>query len=278
MVARLANANGDQRPFLKWAGNKYRVLPHIRLRLPPGKRLVEPFAGSGAVFLNTDYDHYLLTDTNPDLILLYNTLKAEGAEFVRYCRRLFQPGNNTPERYYALRDAFNRARQSRHKAALFVYLNRHGYNGLCRYNKQGGFNVPFGRYVRPHFPEAEMLAFHQRAQRAEFRVQSFEETLRDTRKGDVVYCDPPYVPLSASASFTSYSRGGFDLEQQRHLAELAAETAARGIPVLISNHDTPFTRKAYAAATELDSFPVHRSISCNGARREAARELLALFV
>jgi len=202
MVARLANTHGDRRPFLKWAGNKYRVLPHIRLRLPPGKRLVEPFAGSGAVFLNTDYDH----------------------------------------------------RQSRRKAALFVYLNRHGYNGLCRYNRRGGFNVPFGRYVRPHFPEAEMLAFHAHAQRADFRVQSFE------------------------ANFTSYSRDGFDLEQQRHLAELAAETAARGIPVLISNHDTPFTREAYANAAELDSFPVHRSISCNGARREAARELLALFV
>ncbi len=278
MVARPARTDGDQRPFLKWAGNKYRVLPHIRLRLPPGKRLVEPFAGSGAVFLNTDYDHYLLTDTNPDLILLYNTLKTEGADFVRYCRRFFQPRYNTPEQYYALRDAFNRARPGRRKAALFVYLNRHGYNGLCRYNKQGGFNVPFGRYVRPHFPEAEMLNFHERAQHAEFRVQSFEKTLRDARKGDVVYCDPPYVPLSVSASFTSYSQGGFDLEQQRHLAELAAETAARGIPVLISNHDTPFTREAYARATELDSFPVHRSISCNGARRQAARELLALFV
>ncbi len=277
MVARPAEAMPPVRPFLKWAGNKYRVLPHIRLRLPPGRRLIEPFAGSGAVFLNTDYERYLLTDTNPDLILLYNTLKEEGADFVRYCRRYFQPRYNTPEAYYALREKFNRARQSRHKAALFVYLNRHGYNGLCRYNASGGYNVPFGRYRRPRFPEAEMLAFHARAQRAEFRVQSFEDTLRQARPGDVIYCDPPYVPLSASASFTAYSRDGFDLAQQARLADLAADAAARGVPVLISNHDTPFTRRAYAAARELDSFPVHRSISCNGDKREAARELLALF-
>ena len=277
MVAQPAAATRDLRPFLKWAGNKFRVLAHIRLRLPPGRRLVEPFAGSGALFLNTDYEHYLLADSNPDLIHLYNVLKQEGADFVRYCRRYFQPRYNTPEQYYALREKFNRARQSRHKAALFLYLNRHGYNGLCRYNASGGFNVPFGRYRRPYFPEAEMLAFHAKAQRAEFRVQSFEATLREAETGDVVYCDPPYVPLSPSASFTTYDRNGFDLDQQRRLARLAAETAARGVPVLISNHDTPFTREAYAAARSLDHFFVQRYISCNGTRREAAGELLALF-
>ena len=277
MVAVPGETRPPLRPFLKWAGNKYRVLPHIRRRLPAGERLVEPFVGSGALFLNSDYDAYLLADSNPDLIHLYEVLKQEGAEFVRYCRRYFQPRYNTPEQYYALREKFNRARQSRHKAALFVYLNRHGYNGLCRYNASGGFNVPFGRYRRPYFPEAEMLAFHDKAQRAEFRVQSFEITLGQTGQGDVVYCDPPYVPLSLSASFTTYSRGGFDLDQQRLLARLAAETAERGVPVLISNHDTPFTREAYAAARSLDAFAVHRSISCNIARREAAGELLALF-
>ncbi len=277
MVAVASETHPPVRPFLKWAGNKYRVLPHIRRRLPAGQRLVEPFVGSGALFLNCDYDAYLLADSNPDLILLYNTLKTEGADFIRYARTFFAPRYNTPEQYYALREKFNRARQSRHKAALFVYLNRHGYNGLCRYNASGGFNVPFGRYRRPYFPEAEMRAFCDKAQRAEFRVQSFETTLAQTGQGDVVYCDPPYVPLSLSANFTDYSRGGFDLEQQRLLARLAAETAARGIPVLISNHDTPFTRKAYAAARSLDAFSVHRSISCNTARRQAAGEVLALF-
>jgi len=277
MVVVPAEAHPAIRPFLKWAGNKYRVLSHIRRRLPAGERLVEPFAGSGALFLNSDYDAYLLADSNPDLILLYNTLKTEGEDFIRYARTFFAPRYNTPEQYYALREKFNRARQSRHKAALFVYLNRHGYNGLCRYNASGGFNVPFGRYRRPYFPEAEMRAFHDKARRAEFRVQSFETTLEQTCTGDVVYCDPPYVPLSLSASFTAYSRGGFDLEQQHLLARLAAKTATRGIPVLISNHDTPFTRKAYAAARSLDRFSVHRSISCNISRRRAAGELLALF-
>ena len=267
---------GQARPFLKWAGGKYRILPRIQTLLPAGERLVEPFVGSAAVFLNTDFDHYLLGDTNRDLIGLYRTLQADGANFVDYCTSLFDAANNSPAAYYQLRDEFNHSRDVHHRSALFVYLNRHGYNGLCRYNSKGEFNVPFGRYKSPYFPAAEMLAFHHKAQRAEFRHDDFAHIIAEARRGDVIYCDPPYVPLSRSANFTTYSAGGFDLEQQNMLAKLACKSAARGIPVLVSNHNTRFTREAYRSA-KLSKFKVQRFISCDALNRNTAGELLALF-
>jgi DNA adenine methylase len=265
------------RPFLKWAGNKYRIIDRVRNQLPPGKRLIEPFAGSGAVFLNTHYDHYLLTDTNPDLIHLFNFIKDEGDKFIRYARRLFTDNNNNEKEYYLKRDKLNHSNNLRQRAALFIYLNRHGYNGLCRYNASGGFNVPFGRYVRPYFPEKEMHKFHIKAQRAEFQIASFESAFSQAKTGDVIYCDPPYVPLSESASFTSYSAGGFSLEQQQQLAEMSKCTAKKGIPVLVSNHNTEFTRQVYKSANRLDEFYVQRFISCNGQKRNHAGEVLALY-
>ncbi len=265
------------RPFLKWAGNKYRLLEHIHSMLPPGKRLLEPFVGSGAVFLNTDFPHYLLADNNPDLINLYQQLQNQGDAFIKTCQRLFTARTNESDYFYRRREEFNRSDDPQRKAALFLYLNRHGYNGLCRYNAGGGFNVPFGRYIRPYFPADEMRYFHEKSQRAEFVLLDFESALHQARKGDVIYCDPPYAPLSRTANFTTYSSGGFDLPQQQRLADLAEQTRRRGIPVLISNHDTEFIRAAYQHASNLKKFSVRRFISCNGKKRGHAGELLALY-
>ncbi len=264
------------RPFLKWAGNKYRVLKQILPQLPPGECLIEPFAGSCAVFLNTDYPRYLISDINPDLIRLYQILKQEGEPFIRYARKLFTSHNNSEERYYRLRGRFNDSSDEVEKAALFLYLNRHGYNGLCRYNNAHQFNVPFGRYRRPYFPQREMRQFHHKAQLAQFLCQDFTTTISQAPAGSVIYADPPYVPLNTTASFTSYSSGGFTSGQQKRLAEIAEQAAQRGIPVLISNHDTPFVREIYRSAT-LTKFKVRRSISCNGQQRNDAAELLGLF-
>ena len=269
--------NNNIRPFLKWAGNKYRIIDRVRKALPKGKCLIEPFAGSGAVFLNTDYEHYIINDNNPDLIHLYNILKKDGAAFIKKCRYYFAPRFNNEEHYYKLRQKFNETTDPYKRAVLFVYLNRHGYNGLCRYNLKGGYNVPFGRYKSPYFPEKEMLIFHEKAQNADFVISGFESVIQSAKIGDVIYCDPPYVPLSASANFTSYSTGGFNMKEQQQLADLANETSKRGIPILISNHNTSFTRKAYDNANKVTKFHVQRFISCNGKKRGTAGELLALF-
>ena len=266
------------KPFLKWAGNKYRLMGKIQTLLPDGKRLVEPFAGSAAVFLNTNYDKYLLADNNADLINLYNVLKENGEDFIKYCRPYFTEKNNTEVAYYEFRRQFNATRSVKKKSALFLYLNRHGYNGLCRYNLKGGYNVPFGRYKKPYFPAEEMLAFANKAQTARFIHQDFVSVMQQAKTGDVIYCDPPYAPVSASANFTQYSAGGFNLEQQQQLANIACKKSTQGIPVLVSNHNTSFTREAYRKAHSIIKFKVQRYISCNGNKRCSAGELLALFV
>ena len=193
------------RPFLKWPGNKYRCLNHLLLHLPEAKRLIEPFTGSGAVFMNTQYEHYLLAEANGDLIQLFFYLQQEGESFIEDCFSLFSPESNNKAFYYALRTEFNEARDPRRRAMLFLYLNRHGYNGLCRYNSEGIYNVPFGRYDKPYFPRKEMVAFHQKAQMATFVQSDFRKTFETASIGDVIYCDPPYSPLEQESNFSTYT-------------------------------------------------------------------------
>lgn len=264
------------KPFLKWAGNKYRIIDQIKAVLPPGKRLIEPFAGSAAVFLNTDYDEYILAEKNLDLINIYQRIQREGKSFVYYCKKFFVPEFNCAEEFYRLRNLFNSSIPTqRIRAAIFLYLNKHGYNGLCRYNNSGIFNVPFGKQPG-YFPKAEMLTFHCKSQQAKFLHEDFLVTMRQAKPGDVVYCDPPYVPLSKTANFTQYHKNGFTEQQHLMLVQEAKALAKRGIPVIISNHNTPFVLEHYRAA-ELKTFLVARSISRNSMTRERAPEVLAIF-
>jgi DNA adenine methylase len=272
----IAATSLQTRPFLKWAGNKYRLLEHIKPLLPAGKKLIEPFAGSAAVFLNTHYNSYLLSDINPDLIHLYQLVQQQGDNFIDRAADYFKPRYNNEDKYYQLRDKFNRSKNIVDKSALFLYLNRHGYNGLCRYNSKRQFNVPFGRYVKPYFPVRELQYFHHKAQVAEFICEDFLVTLKRARKGHVVYCDPPYVPLSHSANFTAYGGNGFNLQHQQQLAAAAKQLAGKNIPVLLSNHDTPYTRELYTGSQQV-YFPIQRFISCQGHNRQPVYEMLALF-
>ncbi|CAE6917417.1 Dam family site-specific DNA-(adenine-N6)-methyltransferase [Vibrio alginolyticus] len=266
-----------QRAFLKWAGGKYGLVEDIQRHLPPARKLVEPFVGAGSVFLNTDYDQYLLADINPDLINLYNLLKARPEEYISEAKRWFVAENNRKEAYLSIRAEFNNTEDVMYRSLAFLYMNRFGFNGLCRYNKKGGFNVPFGSYKKPYFPEAELEFFAEKAKKATFVCEGYPETFRRARKGSVVYCDPPYAPLSNTANFTSYAGNGFTLDDQAALADIAERTATeRAIPVLISNHDTTLTRRLYHGA-DLSVVKVKRTISRNGSGRNKVDELLALF-
>ena len=264
------------RAFLKWAGGKYALVDSITARLPQGRVLVEPFVGAGSVFLNTDYEAYLLADINPDLIDFYNLLKSAPEAVIQQARALFCPVNNQRDAYFELRLAFNQCREPQERAALFLYLNRHGYNGLCRYNLRGEFNVPFGRYKKPYFPEAELYHFAQKAQNAYFYCESYADSMARADGSSVVYCDPPYAPLSSTANFTAYHTNSFNAEQQAHLAQLAENLLEQRVPVLISNHDTALTREWYRQA-KLHVVKVRRSISSNGGTRKKVDELLALY-
>lgn len=265
------------RAFLKWAGGKYSLVDDIRSHLPVGDCLIEPFVGAGSVFLNTEYQSYILADINSDLINLYNIVKLRTDDFVRDVRMLFADTFNNPERFYSFRKEFNTSVDPYHRALLFLYLNRHCYNGLCRYNLRGEFNVPFGCYKKPYFPEIELYWFAEKSQNATFICEHYQDTLLKATAGAVVYCDPPYVPLSTTANFTAYHTNNFSIADQQNLARLAYQLSVESqIPVLISNHDTELTRDWYHQAT-LHVVKVSRTISRNIFSRSKVNELLALY-
>ena len=265
------------RPFLKWAGAKTQLVKNLRSLFPQGDfRFIEPFVGSGAVFLNNPYSSSVLSDTNEDIINLYGALKASPAEFISRCKKLFAPKNNDSGRFYELRDEFNSCTDVERRASLFLYLNRYCFNGLCRYNTKGKFNTPFGRYKQPYFPEEEMQVFANKLVTAELLKCDFRAALSEAGRGDVVYCDPPYVPLTSTANFTNYAAAGFTKDDQKALRKLAFEASERGAVVILSNHDTPFTRDLYRGA-ELFPVLVSRTISCDGQNRNKAKEIIAVF-
>ena len=270
------------KPFLKWAGNKFRVLPHLIPHIGTPKRYCEPFGGSLAVALNTPAQHYILNDVNKDLVAIYqNLMHANDDNFIKYCEELFTPENNTKEAYLELRQHFNQTTDTTERARLFIYLNRHCFNGLSRYNSKGQFNVPFGKYDKPSCPSEEMMNFRMfflSKQLVRFTSLSFEDSslYEDLEAGDVVYMDPPYVPASDTANFTSYATDGFTSDQQVQLAQLAESLAAKGIRVIVSNHDVPITRELYKNAT-LYPIQVSRTISAKGSSRKKASELIAVF-
>ncbi len=158
---------------LKWAGSKARLSAKLREYLPEGDRLVEPFGGSCAVMMNTDYPEYLVADVNLDLINLYQVIQEDAQGFIDSAQALFMTAN-TPEQYLEFRQVFNHTCADRfRRAVIFLYLNRHCFNGLCRYNRAGFFNVPYGKYKAPYFPEEEIRAFAEKAKRATFICATF---------------------------------------------------------------------------------------------------------
>lgn len=256
---------------LKWAGSKVRIIETLKQHLPAGQRLVEPFAGSCAVMMNTDYDEYLIADVNPDLISLYQAIKLDAEQFIQDAKRYFEVGNDA-EHYYSIRADFNLCSDWQWRAAMFLYLNRHCFNGLCRYNQSGGFNVPFGKYKAPYFPEEEIRAFAEKAVRATFVCCDYSEALRMVRPGDVVYCDPPY--LTETGNFTAYHSDGFGLEGHGRLARRARRLSAKGIPSVLSNSDTAMVRYLYKdfSITEITA---PRSIGAAAGSIKFAQEIIA---
>ncbi|EBB3994355.1 Dam family site-specific DNA-(adenine-N6)-methyltransferase [Salmonella enterica] len=266
-----------QRPFLKWAGGKYSLLPELDSLIPTGKRLIEPFVGGGSVFLNSDkHERFLLADVNPDLINLYQMLEVDHIRVMSYAKMLFSR-SNSEKAYKDLREEFNEQRMGApERAAAFLFLNRHCFNGLIRYNLDGFFNVGFGKYKAPYFPEEEIKAFKRKAHACVFMNAGFRRTLALAGDGDVVYCDPPYEPLPGTAGFTNYAAGGFSWDSQVELAESCVAAHQRGAKVVISNSTAPRVIELY----ERHGFTLHRvnsrrSISSKGSTRETANDIVA---
>ncbi|MFM0557605.1 Dam family site-specific DNA-(adenine-N6)-methyltransferase, partial [Paraburkholderia sediminicola] len=203
------------------------------------------------------------------------SLRRDG--FINVAQTFFDEKYRSPDSYTSVRAAFNQERERLARAAQFLYLNRFGFNGLCRYNKRGAFNVPYGHPPRvPGFPQKEIMTFSEKAKRATFVKSDFVAVMHSVRPGDVVYCDPPYLDRDVVKSFTAYGANGFDTRRHQELAQLAKELSLRGVPVVISNHDCAAARELYSGA-EIHTFGAHRSVSAAAERRGPVDELLAIF-
>lgn len=256
---------------LKWAGGKTELMSEISRVLPAGNRLIEPFAGSCAVTVNTSFEQYIIADVNQDLIDLYSLVRDNPEALMAQGRDLFSHANNRDD-YYELRELFNkRTSEPVYQSVLFLYLNRHGYRGLCRYNKgKGFFNVPYGHYKKPHFPEKEINRLNQKLQRSILMCAGFQETLMHAVPGDIVYCDPPYI---AKGRFTEYHFSPFGMVEQRLLVDTLNQLAARGVSIVASSHDSPEMRDIYVGY-EQKHVVARRSVGVAAGKGKSADELI----
>ncbi|HGB5310679.1 TPA: DNA adenine methylase [Salmonella enterica subsp. enterica serovar Poona] len=286
-----AKAPYIQRSPLKWAGSKYRVMPRLLPHMPAAAHCIDLFAGSGTVFLNTDYPRYTLCDNNIALINFFWCLTVRSEELINQAFRLFTDSHNKSD-YLKHREEFNKIATGRdwdserltRFAALFLYLNRHSFNGLWRTNKAGEFNVPFNKKRLPYFPFKELRLFAEKARdtRTTFMCLDFRHVLADTdifRYGSntVIYCDPPYLPIDGKDSFTQYNGKKFTSEDHRELVTRLVHASHRhGARVVISNSDTEETREIYAPF-ELHTLNVNRSVAASGKKRQPAKEIIGIY-
>lgn len=262
-------------PIVKWVGGKTKLLPELERRIPTSfRRYHEPFLGGGALFFHVAPRAALLADGNAQLIGCYQAVRddVDGVIAALAAHR----DSHSEGYYYAVRDGWNRATRTTpaQRAADFIYLNKTCYNGLWRVNSRGGFNVPAGRYVNPAILDAERLrAASGLLAGAQLRAAPFEAVVDDAWRGDFVYFDPPYHPLSSTADFTSYTAGGFDASDQERLASAFARLDERGCAVMLSNSDTPFTRKLYAR-WKVERVYCPRAVNSRADRRGTVAEIL----
>jgi DNA adenine methylase len=306
-MARCKNLVSGARPFLKWAGGKAQLLGEFGKRLPVGdlKRrtitnYVEPFIGGGAVFfyLNQRFPlkQCMISDVNEELILTYRVIRKSVHTLIGELETLESVylAKNEREReayYYEIRDAFNRdlpVIDFRYynnrwiwRAAQIIFLNHTCYNGLFRVNRSGGFNVPFGRYKNPDILNVDnLLEVAARLKNTRIIRGDFTKCRKYVDDQTFVYFDPPYRPLNATSSFTTYSRDGFSEADQVRLAKFFKELDRKGAKVMLSNSDPGNERAGDSFFDDLydgyliERVPAKRMINCNGARRGAVSELI----
>ncbi|MCC7490776.1 MAG: DNA adenine methylase [Fimbriimonadaceae bacterium] len=262
-------------PFLKWAGGKGQLLLQYAPFWPPREKLrryVEPFVGGGAVFFHLRFPAARLADSNAELIGAYQAVRDQVEALIE----LLSVFRNDETAFYAERLLDPRQLDPLRAAARFIYLNRTCFNGLYRVNRDGQFNVPFGKYRNPTICDAAGLrACSAVLQGVELLTGDFETTTRGLGDGDFVYLDPPYVPLSATANFTDYVPQGFGEADQRRLADHFRRLDEAGCRLLLSNSHTPLARALYeGAGYPMRVIQARRAINRDGAGRGPVEELL----
>jgi len=271
----------EAQPFLKWAGGKSQLLAQFDPFLPAkAVRYLEPFVGGGAVFF---YLHHrrpglapCLRDINAELINTYVAVRDFPHEVMQRLDAHFTHFQADRETYYYQIRGRHQIPETEiaERAARMIFLNKTSFNGLWRVNSRGEFNVPIGTGKRASLYNREnLLAVSAALRHADLKVQDFRRTMSEAGSGDFVYIDPPYVPLSRTASFTSYTAGNFGQQEQQELAALFAEAHKRGAKLMLSNSDTPLVRDLYRDFN-IHTVRARRSINRDGSKRGKISEVV----
>lgn len=263
------------KPVIKWAGGKARLLPELLARMPARfGRYYEPFAGGAALFFRVAPERAVLADRNLDLMEMYSALARDVEAVLELVDQHQMLNRDYGERHYiSVRDAWN-ARASMGtdaaRAAAFIYLNKHCFNGLWRVNRKGEMNVGWGKHPTLTPGVNNLRAASGVLARAKLRADDYRGTTDDAERGDFVFCDPPY-----DGTFTSYTAGGFDDVAQAELAHTVRCLVDRGVQVMVSNADTPRIRALYAGM-RIDVVQRPGTMNSNGKKRGAVDEVIIM--
>ena len=265
-------------PVLKWVGGKRQLMSEIEKVLPKTyTTYYEPFIGGGAVLFELQPNKAVINDVNGELINLYNVIKDD----VELLIEDLEKHENTPEYFYSIRELDRKKDKYENlsnveKASRIVYLNKTCFNGLFRVNKAGEFNSPFGKYKNPNIvDEVTLKAVSKYFNKADIKILNgdFEASLKGIRKGAFVYLDPPYDPVSNSANFTGYDKGGFNRDEQIRLKKLCDKLDKKGVKFLLSNSATDFIKDLYKDYN-IKIVKAKRAINSNGNARGEVDEVL----
>lgn len=260
-------------PFVKWAGGKRQLLSQIRERMPEKyNNYFEPFVGGGAVFFELLPEKALINDINRALINAYRRICNSPKDFLGSINKLDEDmGEDGKKYYYVLREHYNdklmREEFDTELAALFVFLNKHCFNGLYRVNGKGLFNVPYNNSRAASVEEELIYAVSERLQGVTITDGDFEAACQTAQKGDFIFIDSPYAPLNPT-SFESYTKEGFDIESHKRLAKLFDELTDRGCFCMLTNHNTDFINGLYGGkGYKIDVVDVKRMINADASNR-----------
>jgi DNA adenine methylase len=268
-------------PFLKWAGGKRQLLAELDKRLPTGwNTYFEPFVGGGALLVHLEnrgrIRSAVITDINRELINLYSIVQRHPCLLLSAV--LHEEFRNDADSFNRWKREFNRIMGMDgfevERAAILIYLNRYGFNGLWRVNNKGEFNVPFGRHAdRELICETSLMKFSALLGKVRILNDDFAAAVKSAKRGDFVYFDPPYMPLSKTAHFTDYNSGGFSFGDQERLAKLYRRLSGKGVQLMLSNSKVPEIEELYRNFT-IDTVDAKRFINCNGQRRKGTQEII----
>lgn len=275
MAVVLEKLREETYPIVKWVGGKRQLMFELLKNMPKDyNRYFEPFIGGGALFFELQPNNAYISDMNEELINLYQVVRDNVDELITDLQK-----HDISKEYFMEIRNIDRTEEYQNwsdikKASRFIYLNRTCFNGMYRVNSKGEFNVPFGHYKNPRIlDENNLINCSHLLQRTEIKQADFSEVLKKVKKGDFVYFDPPYVPLSETSSFTSYTKDGFDIDMQFKLRDVCNELDSMGVKFLLSNSDTKLVNELYENYNIKKVF-ASRQINANANGRGKITEVL----